>query len=476
LNLGLRWMYQSPFRTKFDQQSQFDPNATDPVTGLKGAITHPKGAIGKRDLNNFQPRLGVAYNFNPKWVFRSSFGMMTIDSSGPGGFDEYAGNFNILQPTGDPRQVFQLSAGPGPINYPVNADGTVTYTGASFGSRTATLRDPNLRNPYIINWSAGFQGQLSNTWTISLMHQGTSGVGLTRNWNINTVPLSIALGGDRALQDRVFAAQQNFLYYPQFGTINYLSNFNHNTWHSANVTVDKRYSNGLTVQVSYNISKSLSNDDSLSYYNRQGKARTSYDQRHQFGAFVIYELPVGRGKRFLNRGGIVNAVLGGWKVDLSENALSGAPVSITHAGSPNKYLTASRVNTTAPVETAIVPDYDMGQRFPTAAQTPYFNMSTFAYPDSYTIGTLGSRVLQAPALLWMQYFATKSWLVHERYKFSLRLDGHNLPWKRPNVAAPNTTYNLSNTAAWGKFTGVVGDFSNFGTAQANTQLSVRVEF
>jgi Carboxypeptidase regulatory-like domain/TonB dependent receptor-like, beta-barrel len=476
LNLGLRWMYQSPFRTKFDQQSQFDPNATDPVTGLKGAITHPKGAIGKRDLNNFQPRLGVAYNFNPKWVFRSSFGMMTIDSSGPGGFDEYAGNFNILQPTGDPRQVFQLSAGPGPINYPVNADGTVTYTGASFGSRTATLRDPNLRNPYIINWSAGFQGQLSNTWTISLMHQGTSGVGLTRNWNINTVPLSIALGGDRALQDRVFAAQQNFLYYPQFGTINYLSNFNHNTWHSANVTVDKRYSNGLTVQVSYNISKSLSNDDSLSYYNRQGKARTSYDQRHQFGAFAIYELPVGRGKRFLNRGGIVNAVLGGWKVDLSENALSGAPVSITHAGSPNKYLTASRVNTTAPVETAIVPDYDMGQRFPTAAQTPYFNMSTFAYPDSYTIGTLGSRVLQAPALLWMQYFATKSWLVHERYKFSLRLDGHNLPWKRPNVAAPNTTYNLSNTAAWGKFTGVVGDFSNFGTAQANTQLSVRVEF
>ena len=60
LNLGLRWMYQSPFRTKYDQQSQFDPNATDPLTGLKGAITHPKGAIGKRDLNNFQPRLGVA--------------------------------------------------------------------------------------------------------------------------------------------------------------------------------------------------------------------------------------------------------------------------------------------------------------------------------------------------------------------------------------------------------------------------------
>ena len=152
------------------------------------------------------------------------------------------------------------------------------------------------------------------------------------------------------------------------------------------------------------------------------------------------------------------------------------PISVTHAGSPNKYLTASRVNTTGPIESAEVPNWDMGQRFPTSAQTPYFNISTFAYPDSYTIGTLGSRVLQAPALLWMQYFATKSWTIHERYKFSFRLDGHNLPWKRPNLAAPNTSYNLSNTAAWGRFTGVVGDFSNFGTAQANTQLSVRVEF
>ena len=56
LNLGLRWTYSSPFKTKYDQQSQFDPDAIDPVTGLKGAITHPKGIIGKRDLNNFQPR------------------------------------------------------------------------------------------------------------------------------------------------------------------------------------------------------------------------------------------------------------------------------------------------------------------------------------------------------------------------------------------------------------------------------------
>ena len=192
---------------------------------------------------------------------------------------------------------------------------------------------------------------------------------------------------------------------------------------------------------------------------------------------MVYELPVGKGKRWLNQGGILNAIAGGWKVNVSENTLSGIPISVTHSGSPNRYLTASRVNAVVPVEQAKVENWDMGNRFPTGAQNPYFKMDAFAYPDAYTIGSLGSRVLQAPGLLWMQVFATKSWYpIGERLKLSLRVDGHNLPWKNPNLAAPNTTYNLNNTAAWARFTGVVGDFSNFGTAQANVQMSVRAEF
>jgi hypothetical protein len=289
--------------------------------------------------------------------------------------------------------------------------------------------------------------------------------------------LSIALGNDRALQDKVFTAQQDYLYYPQFGTVNLLSNFNHNTWHSGNISIEKRYSLGLTLNATFNLSKSLSNDDSLTYYNRQGKARTAYDQEKAFGAFIIYELPVGKGHRWLNHGGIVNAIVGGWKIDVSENILSGIPLSVGYAGSPNKYLTTARVNAVVPLDQAKVDGWEMGNRFPFPAQNPYFNINAFAYPASYTIGSLGSRVLQAPGILWMQFFATKSWrVIHERAKLSLRLDGHNLPWKRPNLAAPNATYNLNNTSTWGRFTGVLGDFSNYGTGQANVQMSIRAEF
>jgi len=77
LNLGVRWTYESPYQTKYGQQSQFDPTVIDPLTGKLGAITHPKGPLAKGDWNNFQPRLGLAWNFRPKWVFRSSFGVLT---------------------------------------------------------------------------------------------------------------------------------------------------------------------------------------------------------------------------------------------------------------------------------------------------------------------------------------------------------------------------------------------------------------
>ena len=65
LNLGLRWSYESPFNTKYGFQSQFDPNAIDPISGRKGAITHPKGPLASKDLNNFQPRVGLAWQIKP---------------------------------------------------------------------------------------------------------------------------------------------------------------------------------------------------------------------------------------------------------------------------------------------------------------------------------------------------------------------------------------------------------------------------
>ena len=110
------------------------------------------------------------------------------------------------------------------------------------------------------------------------------------------------------------------------------------------------------------------------------------------------------------------------------------------------------VNPVTTLDQAKVPNYSIGNRFPVSqGQNPYFNISSFAYPASYTLGSLGARVLDAPAILWMQFFVTKSWKPKgERLKLSIRADGHNLPWKRPQLSAPNTTYNLNNTVHLGQ--------------------------
>jgi len=130
LNLGLRWSYESPFTTKYGQQSQFDPNATDPLTGLKGAITHPAGLLGNRNFKHFQPRIGLAYRASDKLVFRGGFGITSVDlftTDFNQNFEEYSSSASIQRPSGDPRTAFSLSQGPGPINYAILPNGTSPF-------------------------------------------------------------------------------------------------------------------------------------------------------------------------------------------------------------------------------------------------------------------------------------------------------------------------------------------------------------
>ncbi len=148
---------------------------------MMGAITHPASSIYKNDWNNFTPRIGVAYSFRPKWVFRSSFGMFTVDNMSEMGQDEYLATAAVAQTPGNPQPAFYLSQGPGNISYNLNsATKTANYVSASgnYNSRTATYLDPNLRNPYTMSWSGGFQYQIKPNTVAELSYQGSAGVSL----------------------------------------------------------------------------------------------------------------------------------------------------------------------------------------------------------------------------------------------------------------------------------------------------------
>ena len=96
------------------------PDREGPVSGRMGAIVHAAGPLAKSDLNNFAPRVGLAWNFHPKLVFRS-----LLRGGAPGHLRHrhehhvpgIPGDGDVQAPVGDPQHVFRLSQGPAPFPY-----------------------------------------------------------------------------------------------------------------------------------------------------------------------------------------------------------------------------------------------------------------------------------------------------------------------------------------------------------------------
>ena len=492
INYGVRWSYESPFTTKYGQQSQFDPNGTDPLTGRKGAIVHQPGALSNSKWTNFQPRVGFAYNFRPKLVFRGNFGIISQDlfmTQLSQNFEEYLTSAAVQAPVGDPRPAFKLSQGPGSVKFNVASDGSAPFVGTNYSSRNASWIDPNIRMPYIMNWSGGLQYELRTNLLVELIYQGSSGVGLLNNWDINAIPLNTS--SDYATLDNIRRNAQNFKPYPQFGQVQLYSNFGHNSYHSGTVRMERRNQRGLFVNGFYTWSKNLTESDAdggaggVTYYNRRlEKARSNFDISHRFVGTFVYELPYGKGRRWGNSGGWKNAVVGGWEVMFSQTLQTGPPITVTFAGAPATAAGANpsvwlpmqqRPNQILPNDQAVVQNWTIGpNRLPTAAQNPYLNPAAFAYPAPFTAGTLGRNTLTGPGIVWAQASLSKTWKVGERLRFTARWDCNN-PYKHINLGDPNRTYNSAALSTFGRFTGTRGSFSDVG-GRLNNLIVGRMEW
>jgi hypothetical protein len=216
----------------------------------------------------------------------------------------------------------------------------------------------------------------------------------------------------------------------------------------------------------------------VTVYNRSlEKGRAGYDVRQHFQNTLSYDLPLGKGHRFLNRGGIVNAVVGGWTFSSTWAVETGSPGSITYAGGPNRYLPqgVSRPNALSP--DYVTSDWTIGpNRFPTSAQNPYLKFSAFAYPAAFTVGTLGRNTYEGPAMNAIRLWAAKAWNITERVKFVLRWEGNNFPFKQPELSNPNGTYNSNSANLFGTFTGLRNPFAEVGQSRPHSVLGARIEF
>jgi hypothetical protein len=148
-------------------------------------------------------------------------------------------------------------------------------------------------------------------------------------------------------------ARQLILRNPNAGVVDLLTNGSKYRYNALQAEIRRRFAQGLALQANYTFQKTLTDapeedqsrfDPLLDNDNPQLEySRADYDRTHAFNLNAIYELPFGRGKAFLNQGGLANAIFGGWQFTTIIQATSGAPVSIRDnlRGTLNRSSTAT---------------------------------------------------------------------------------------------------------------------------------------
>jgi hypothetical protein len=165
----------------------------------------------------------------------------------------------------------------------------------------------------------------------------------------------------------------------------------------------------------------------------------------------------------MSGGGFKDYLLGGWNLSWIQTFQSGTPVTFTIAGSPNRYLPGLNIRPNALVtaDRIRIDNWEIGDRFNNDLKNPMWDISAFANPDAYTIGSLGRNIIDGPGLIWSQGSLAKNIKFRERYNLDIRFDINNV-FKEPNFTNPSSTVNLLSPGLFGKPTATQGGWCCLG--------------
>ncbi|MBC7926325.1 MAG: TonB-dependent receptor [Bryobacteraceae bacterium] len=499
LNLGLRWEYQPPVYEVADRLSSWNPQKTDPISGLPGAydfagdcnVCTGRRYFGKKSWKDLGPRVGFAWRVRDRWTVRGAYGIM-YEGDSPNGYNAV--------PLGKPSSVAWGGT------YPLASDAVTPWTGifnwdngfpanrfvpANYDLSWGNLQRPGTidpmygQTPYIQNWNLNIQRELPGRFVMDLGYVANKGTRL-RNGDLsrqNQLPASVLQQYGTRLNNQIRNAQDaaaNGIAYPYAGfqgtvgsalrpfpqvqgnqTVqNYGAPLGFSTYHSLQITLNRELANGLTLYSNYVFSKSLSNIDSsligdndgpLDYYNLGlEKTVTEYDMPHMFKAYVSYNLPFGRGT------GLVSKLLGGWSAAGIMNYSSGVPIqfSAPTALSGGWNGAANRPNVAA--GELVRKDFDNSKFELSTSRSPsnlYLNREMFTVPGALQLGTGAKRYGNVRGLptLTENLTLTKAFRVREGMAFQLRgellnlFNRHRIEGISGDVNSPNFGYATSLT-------------------------------
>jgi hypothetical protein len=328
LNLGLRWEYGSPYSEVHNNLSNFDPTATSEASAI---ITASSGSVYNRtlvnpDLADWAPRVGFAYELTPRIVARGGYGLSYVHYTRAGSGDILAINapqalfVSVTQPTSVTaagyQQVFSPTGG-----FPA---GQATNFNPATDNITYIPKDT--RDSRVQSYFLSVQKELRPNTLVDVAYVGNVGGRLQGFLNANQKDPSNS-----------FARPYSFWPSDITEALNgFKSNFN-----SLQVRYEQRFVAGLTLLNSFTWEHALDNASASLEGNTPSPqngfdidadyAQSDYNLPIANVTSLVYDLPVGHGRRFLGSvNPAIDAVLGGWQVSAINTIQSGTPFNLTY--------------------------------------------------------------------------------------------------------------------------------------------------
>lgn len=467
LTFGVRYSLELPRTEKNDQYVFLDLDSPSPLAGKVPGFTDLRGGVGfvtgrtqLSDTNNWEPRLGVAWQWNEKTVLRAGAGLfhhpLVPNTDTAQGFSRVTSAVTA-QPDGVTPTFALTNPFPQGIQQPLgNAEGLLTNLGLGV---SGPVRQQRL--PYQSQWSLDIQRQLPWQMVIDIGYAGTAAVALPSGVQFDQIPdsaLSLGTALNQTVPNPFFGVitdpsstlsrstvqlGQLLRPYPHFTGMSGLQTpAGHSSYHAMQMRVERRYANGLAVLFAYTKSKLIDNtgdfgsflgptgftnsncfpcDRSLSYQHIPDIARLSFR----------YELPFGLGRKYMNSGWAAR-ILGGWAVASFFTWDNGTPITVSGPNDSNSFGGGQRPDATgerASLDSRMIEDGAL-----------YFNPAAFRRAPQFTFGTASRTVpdVRNPGTWGWDALIEKRFAITERVGLDFRTELFNAP-NGVIFAGPNTT-------------------------------------
>ena len=416
ISAGLRYEYNSPAVDTTDRAYLFNP-ATGSL-GKVGSAGIPRAGY-EGDRNNIAPRLGLAWTVG-RTVLRGGYGIYYDQPPLAPGEALY---FNA--PYFTLNYYFPLPGLPLELSNPFPAGFPLRLPGSAFGF------DPGLRTAYTQHWNLSLQRELGRNRLVELAYVGSKGTKLLATRDLN--------------QPAPSPRQPNLRPNPIFDEISLQGSMADSNYHALQAKLEQRLAGGLSLLASYTWSKSIDNASGIfasagdpnypqdSWNLRAERGRSNFDVPHRFSVGYTWDLPFGKGRRWLMNGGLATALLGGWQTDGIVILQGGRPFTVallpefdnSNTGRTNLGFGANdRPNL---VGKAVL-----------SSPTPerWFNPAAFAIPAYGSFGTAGRNILSGPGFRNVNASLRRSIAVGERTTLQLRAEFFNL-FNNVNLGLPD---------------------------------------